>query len=50
MPQEELLRLVRAENLDVHTKSLPLHGMRNLVSALAEVMGVREDGDEEARH
>jgi hypothetical protein len=50
VPQEELLRLVRAENLDVHAKSLLLHGMQNLVSALTEVIGVDEDGTEDVGH
>jgi hypothetical protein len=45
VPQEELLRMVRAETLTEESKWLLLHGMQNLVSALAEVMGVAEDGD-----
>jgi hypothetical protein len=27
-----------------------VHGLQNLVSALAEVMGLAEDGGDEARH
>lgn len=50
MPQEALVRMVRAEKLDVYTKALLQHGMQNLVSALSEVMGVGEDGDDEAMH
>ena len=50
VPQEELLKLVRVETLGEDGKCLLLHGMQNLVSALAEVMGVREDRTEEERH
>jgi hypothetical protein len=50
VPQEELLKLVRVETLGEDGKCLLLHGMQNLVSALAEVMGVAEEGGEEARH
>jgi hypothetical protein len=50
VPQEELLRLVRAETLDERTAQLLLHGMQNLVSALTEVMGVTLEGGEDARH
>jgi hypothetical protein len=51
LPQEELLGMVRADTLDEAARALLLHGMQNLVSsALAEVMGVAEDGEEEARH
>jgi hypothetical protein len=32
--------MVRAETLDEDGKRLLLHGMQNLVSALAEVMGI----------
>jgi len=39
VPQEELLKMVRAETLDEDGKRLLLHGMQNLVSVLAEVMG-----------
>ena len=39
VPQEGLLKMVRAETLDEDGKRLLLHGMQNLVSALAEVMG-----------
>jgi len=50
VPQDVLLGMVRAGTLDEDGKRLLLHGMQNLVSALAEVMGVGEDGEEEARH
>jgi hypothetical protein len=50
VPQEELLQLVRVENLGDDGKRLLLHGMQNLVSALAEVMGVAEDGGEGVWH
>jgi hypothetical protein len=50
VPQEDLLRMVRADTLDEPATALLVHGMQNLVSALAEVMGLAEDGEEEARH
>jgi hypothetical protein len=50
VPQEELLAMVRAETLGDDGKHLLLHGMENLVSALAEVMGIGEDGEDVARH
>jgi len=50
VPQEELLGMVRAENLNDESKRLLLHGMQNLVSALGEVIGIAEDGGEDARH
>ena len=40
VPQEDLLGMVRAETLNDESKRLLLHGMQNLVSALAEVMGI----------
>ena len=49
VPQEMLVGIVRAEMLSDESKRLLLHGMQNLVSALGEVMGVAEHGDE-ARH
>jgi hypothetical protein len=49
VPQETLLGMVRAETLNDERERLLLHGMQTLVSALGEVMGVAEDGDE-ARH
>jgi hypothetical protein len=54
VPQEMLVgmvraEMVRAEMLSDESKRLLLHGMQNLVSALGEVMGVAEHGDE-ARH
>ena len=45
-----LLRMVRAETLDEKTKHLLLHGMQNLVSALGEVMGLSNEGAEDAVH
>jgi hypothetical protein len=50
VPQEELLAMVRADDLTEDGKRLLLHGMENLVSALAEVMGDADDGDESVRH
>jgi len=43
VPPEILVRMVRAESLDAETKRLLLHGMQNLVSALAEVMGIEHE-------
>jgi len=46
VPQETLLGMVRAETLNDESKRLLLHGMQNLVPALAEVMGIEaEDRD-----
>lgn len=50
VPQAELLGMVRAETLDAAGKQVLLHGMQNLASALAEVMGIGEDGGEAPRH
>jgi hypothetical protein len=49
VPWEDLLGLVRAETLDEDARAVLLYGMRNPVSALAEVMDGAEDG-EEATH
>jgi hypothetical protein len=49
-PQDELLRITRAETPNDAGKRLVLHGMQNLVGALAEVLGVTLDGKEESRH
>jgi hypothetical protein len=40
----------QAETLDNESKRLLLHGMLNLVSALAEVMGITDGAEEEFRH
>ena len=50
VPQDELLAMVQGETLGDDGKRLLLHGMENLVSALAEVMRIGEDGEDEARH
>lgn len=50
VPQDQLLYMVRADALTDETKTLVLHGMQNLVSALAEVLGMTLDGGEQARH
>ena len=50
VPQEVLVGMVRADTLSDESKRLLLHGMQNLVSALAEVMGVAENGAEDPRH
>ena len=48
--QDTLLKMVRAETLDEETLALVLAGMQNLVSALAEVTGLRDDLEDESRH
>jgi len=50
VPQDVLVEMVRAGSLDEETLKLLLHGMRNLVSALGEVMGIAVDGDDEQVH
>jgi len=50
VPQETLLRMVRAETLDQETQRLLLHAMQNLVSALGEIIGVSEDGTRDEAH
>ncbi len=50
VPQDVLLRMVRAENLDSETATLLVAGMQNLVSALAEVTGLADDLVDEPRH
>lgn len=51
VPQETLIGMARAEMLNDESKRLLLHGMQNLVSALAEIMGVSvEDGRNEIQH
>ena len=50
VPQEALLKMVRAETLDEETLALLSAGMQNLVSALAEVTGLTDDLQDESRH
>lgn len=50
VPQDVLLRMVSAENLDSETATLLVAGMQNLVSALAEVTGLADDLVDEPRH
>jgi hypothetical protein len=50
VPREGLLELIRVQTVREGGRRLLLHGMQNLVLAFAEVMGVAEDGGEEARH
>jgi hypothetical protein len=50
VPQEQLLAMVRGDDLTEDGQHLLLHGMENLVSALAEIMGIGENGEAEARH
>jgi phosphoserine phosphatase len=50
VPQDVLLRMVRAEALDDDTLALVSAGMQNLVSALAEVTGLTDELQDEPRH
>jgi len=50
VPQDILLKMVRAEALDEETLTLLSSGMQNLVSALAEVTGLTDDLEDESRH
>ena len=50
VPQDILLKMVRAETLDDDTLALLSAGMQNLVSALAEVTGLTNDLENESRH
>jgi len=42
--------MVKGEMQGDDGKRLLLHGMENLISALAEVMRIGEDGEEQERH
>jgi hypothetical protein len=42
--------MLGADTLSEEGKSLVLHGMQNLLSALAEVMGMSSEGGKAARH
>jgi len=50
VPQEMLLKMVKAETLDEETLTLLSAGMQNLVSALLEVTGLTEELKDEPRH
>ena len=50
VPQETLLKLVKAETLDEETLRLLSAGMQNLVSALLEVTGLTEELQDEPGH
>ncbi len=50
VPQETLLKMIRAESLDQEALELLADGMQNLVSALLEVTGLTDDLDDEPRH
>lgn len=50
VPQDTLLKMVRAEALDEETLALLSAGMQNLISALAEVTGLTDDLEDESRH
>ncbi len=50
VPQETLLKMVRAETLDDDTLALLSSGMQNLISALLEVTGLTDELQDESRH
>jgi hypothetical protein len=50
VPQDPVLKMVRAETLEGETLALLSSGMENLVSALAEVTGLTDDLQDESRH
>ncbi len=50
VPQDPVLKMVRAETLEVETLALLSSGMENLVSPLAEVTGLTADLQDESRH
>jgi hypothetical protein len=50
VPQDALLKMVRAEALDEQTLALLSAGMQNLISALVEVTGLRDDLQDGSRH
>ena len=50
VPQNILLKMVRAEALDEETLGLLSVGMQNLVSALVEVTGLTDDLQDGSRH
>jgi len=50
VPQEVLLRMVKAEKIDGETAPVLLSGMQNLVAALAEVRGLNDDFEDASRH
>ena len=50
VPQEVLLKMVRADTLDDETERLLRHGMQNLASALATMMGITDDGTADEIH
>jgi phosphoserine phosphatase len=50
VPQETLLKMIRAESLNDDTIVLLSAGVQNLVSALAEITGLTDDIQDEPRH
>ena len=50
VPQDVLLRMVKAEALEPETATLLVTGMQNLISALAEVTGLADEFQGEPRH
>ena len=50
VPQETLLKMVRAETLDDDTLALLSSGMQNLISALLEITGLPDELQDEPHH
>jgi hypothetical protein len=45
VPHDALVKMVGAESVDAEIKRLLLHRMQNLVSTLAEAMGIGIEGE-----
>ena len=50
VPQDVLLRMVKAETITPETAYLLVAGMQNLLSAFAEIIGLADDLPGEPRH
>jgi hypothetical protein len=50
LPFENFAGMLRAEEIDAETAELLSAGMQNLVGALGQVLGLADDGEEDAVH
>jgi hypothetical protein len=50
VPQDVLLRMIKAERVDGETAPVLVSGVQSLVAALAEVRGLDDDLEEAERH
>jgi hypothetical protein len=50
VPQDVLLRMIKAERVDGETAPVLVSGVQSLVAALAEVTGLDDDLEEAERH